>query len=158
PAGKVDVHSELMKVATAAVKATREQPSAPSDQGNGKAAPAPGDRANGAAAPTGQVTQAAGLRHGKAGGERKDRAAHADQQPPPMLSAHDQGRWKKLTDGYKTAISERDAAFKERDDLRGPAEQYGKITAYMDQFGITADDMVVAYDLIARMKTDPFSA
>jgi hypothetical protein len=75
-----------------------------------------------------------------------------------MLSAHDQGRWRKLTEGYKTAVSERDAAVKERDDLRVPAEQYGKITAYMDQFGITADDMVVAYDLIARMKTDPFSA
>src|SRR5882672_1803592 len=138
----LDVHAELMKVATAAVtKTATERPSAPSDQGNGKAAPAPSGPGNGTAAPTAQVTQAK-----KPGGESKDGAA-ADE-PPPF---NDHPRWKKLTADYQTAS-------KQVEELRAPAEQYGKITAYMDQFGITADDMVVAYDLIARMKTDPLSA
>lgn len=141
----MDVHAELMKVATAAVKQTATgQPSAPS-QGNGKLEPAPAAGASGAA-PSGTEVAAAEGRDPKAKDETKP--GDAAEEPPPF---NDHPRWKKVT-GQLADVT------RERDDLRVPAEQYGKVLEYMDTFGITTDDMVVAYDLIARMKTDPFSA
>jgi hypothetical protein len=45
-----------------------------------------------------------------------------------------------------------------QESLKGPAEQYGKIEAFMHKFELTTDDMVMAYDIVARMKHDPVSA
>lgn len=52
-------------------------------------------------------------------------------------------------------LSEADAAIKE---LQPDADQYQKIQGYMEKFSLTTDDMVMAYDIVARLRNDPQSA
>src|SRR5262249_27911944 len=86
--------------------------------------------------------------------EVKDGAA-----PPEMatdeeiatLSDKAKARFQDLTSKLRVA----DERVKE---FQGPAEQFGKIMGFMDQFGLTTEDMVIAYEITARMKHDPVSA
>lgn len=131
-----------MEVATAALKRTAEgSPSAPDGQVKKDAVAA-------------AVTEAAAGKPNGATppGQKPGEAAElATDEEISTLSTKAQARFHDLTSKLRSADEQ-------VGQLRGPAEQYGKITAFMDQFALTTDDMVVAYDITARMKHDPVSA
>jgi len=108
------------------------------------------------AIPTGQAAPGAVSATAKANGAAppvKDGAVPemATDEEIATLSTKAQARFHDLTSKLRSA-DEQAAGFK------APAEQYHKITAFMDQFNLTTDDMVMAYDIVARMKNDPVSA
>jgi hypothetical protein len=128
-----------MQVATAALKSVRGEPSAPNGQGHDAVKP------NGAT-PPGKVEAKA--KPEPDGGAPPDMATDEELA---TLSDKAKARFQDLTSKLRVA----DERVKE---FQGPAEQFGKITAFMDQFGLTTEDMVIAYEITARMKHDPVSA
>lgn len=47
------------------------------------------------------------------------------------------------------------ALIKERNELRGPAEQFGKIEAFMKQSNLTPNEVVEGFQVMALMRNDP---
>jgi hypothetical protein len=138
-----------MEAATAALQATRAAPSTATQAiaTATKAAPA----ANGAAAPTTEVTQGPdALRDPKAADESKEGAAVSDEDES-TLPFNNHPRWQKLKREHAEAAKQVQA-------LQPRAEQYDKITAYMDQYDLSAEDVAIGYDIIAKMRTNPILA
>jgi hypothetical protein len=130
-----------MGVATAALAKSRGEPSAPLN-GQGQAVAGATAPAEGAASPGEPSTDA---EPGEAAPEM------ATDEEIATLSDKAKARFQDLTHKLR-------AADEQITELKGPADQYGKIMQFMDQFGLTTDDMVIAYEITARMKHDPVSA
>src|SRR5262245_46975829 len=131
PAAPIDVHKDLMAAATAAVAKAKGEPSPQQDTLAGAA--------NGTAKAD-EVAAAKDKSNATVKAEVDD-----ESKPPPF---NDHPRWKKLQRDFTTATGQVKA-------LTPRAEQYDKITAYMDQFGLTSEDVAMAYDILAKMKTNP---
>lgn len=163
PAGlltKQDVKAGMMEAAKAALQKTRAgKPSAQGipQSGNGSVAPisTPGAAANGSLsgeiAEAARPADAASAPNGSdpASGDQPDSGADPnadDETKPPPFNEHP--RWKKLTRDFEAATAQVKA-------LAPRAQQYDKITSYMDTFELSADDVAVAYDITAKLKHNP---
>lgn len=82
----------------------------------------------------------------KKDGEKSE--SKADDTPPPF---HDHPRW-------KAVMSEKKELQQKVEALQDPADRYAKIDRYMQDNGISPDDMTALFEIGALVSTDPVKA
>lgn len=89
--------------------------------------------------------------------EAKDEAAKAkadaeDEEFPEVDEKTLPHPQREIMRRWKTGL---DKLRKQVDEYQPAAEQYGKVQEYMETFGLTADDVAMGFDIMAKMRTSP---
>src|SRR5262245_9692442 len=129
-----DVHAGLMDAAKAALAKTAKpgDPSAPATQGQ----PAPST--NGSVKPPEKAKP----------GDDDDKLPEIDENTLPHPQREVMRRWKETLDRTREKLKA----------VEGPAGEYAKIQEYMDAYSLTAEDVAAAYDILAKLRTNPVLA
>ena len=92
---------------------------------------------------------------GKSEAQKKSDAEDTEEDITPEELAEYKPKVRKRIEGL---LSERRDLREQVQGLSGPAEQYSKITGYMETYGLSPEDVATAFTLTALFKNDPARA